>query len=614
MSKKKTEGGVEFPAEAFLVVPDSDTPSTWKLRIWESPEKKVTTAQLGRAAAALGPGFRGNKAQLSSAQRTAAIRKLRSLYRGLKVAPADMPSVLQAGASDVAFKRMKANAAKMMEAASAYLPEKLRDELQEDLEVLGEMTYYMTVFPAMQEGVLSFESVICAVDDALEVWHAAYHAQPGTEGHPYSCGPEIVATFPSAVVFQMEGKLYQLGYTIEGTAAILQGEHPTELTADFQVMRGEGIHEEAVKRIKSRRLPPGETHKPPQEMPPAHAAQESKPASLFETMPAGLLREAEIDQDERVLRGTTLITAESQNGPKGRRRYSDKALRQISAMAEGMPAYANHNPPDKAFAPRPVEQLIGRHRNVRFEENRKRVVSDLHILEHQAPWVFSLARDMADVVGNSVVSRGLVRMDGDVEVVEEIVAIRSGDLVSDPGATKGLFEHLEEWRGRQPHTEEDTDMKLTDIQEHLKADPASATALKEQLAGAELKQLAEDKAKLQAAHDKLKGELTEAQGKVQAYEAKAAEIAKQAKLDTVLGESDLSKKFAKNPKAITQEFKDLLLETSEDKWAKMIKDRVEILEGVTGSNPPKSDFKGTELGEGKITGDMLTRVSTALVG
>jgi len=54
-----------------------------------------------------------------------------------------------------------------------------------------------------------------------------------------------------------------------------------------------------------------------------------------------------------------------------------------------------------------------------------------------------LAETLGGVIGNSLVSRGGVRMEGDVEVVEEILLLRSADLVSDPATTKGLFEHRE---------------------------------------------------------------------------------------------------------------------------------------------------------------------------
>ena len=148
----------------------------------------------------------------------------------------------------------------------------------------------------------------------------------------------------------------------------------------------------------------------------------------------------QLDRTLNVLRGTTMIRAHSVNGGPGGRRYSERALRQIAAMAEGLSAYANHVAPDLAFKARDIRDLIGKHRNVRFDASRQAVVSDLHILEHQAPFVFSLAQGLGDVVGNSLVSRGAVRREGDTEIVDEIVAVRSADLVSDPATTRGLFE------------------------------------------------------------------------------------------------------------------------------------------------------------------------------
>lgn len=62
--KVKTEGGTDFPAAAYAYVPDPEKPSTWKLRLWEDPDKKVTAKQVGAAVAALGPGLRGKKVEI----------------------------------------------------------------------------------------------------------------------------------------------------------------------------------------------------------------------------------------------------------------------------------------------------------------------------------------------------------------------------------------------------------------------------------------------------------------------------------------------------------------------------------------------------------------------
>jgi len=88
----KTEDGEKYPASAYAYVPDADKSSSWKLRLWEDPEKKITRAQLGRAAAALSPGgFRGQKASIPTDDLPAVKRKIRGAYRKLGVEDEDIP-------------------------------------------------------------------------------------------------------------------------------------------------------------------------------------------------------------------------------------------------------------------------------------------------------------------------------------------------------------------------------------------------------------------------------------------------------------------------------------------------------------------------------------------
>lgn len=101
MAVKKTENGMEFPAEAYAYVPDASSPSSWKLRLWESPDKKATAAQVGRAVAALGKGFRGKKVEIPEADRAAVIAKVRAAWKathkGAKAA--DAPAALKEAAT-----------------------------------------------------------------------------------------------------------------------------------------------------------------------------------------------------------------------------------------------------------------------------------------------------------------------------------------------------------------------------------------------------------------------------------------------------------------------------------------------------------------------------------
>ncbi len=78
----RTEDGQEYPVGAFAYVPDPEKPSTWKLRVWEDPTKKVTAAQVGRAIAAFSPGgFRGQKVDIPADDRDKVKAKLRSLWK-----------------------------------------------------------------------------------------------------------------------------------------------------------------------------------------------------------------------------------------------------------------------------------------------------------------------------------------------------------------------------------------------------------------------------------------------------------------------------------------------------------------------------------------------------
>lgn len=91
----KREGGIDFPASDYAWVPNPALPSSWKLRLTESPGK-VTLAQLGKAAAALSTGgFRGQKAQIPSTALSAVKRRIRAEYRKMGVSDTSIPSSIR---------------------------------------------------------------------------------------------------------------------------------------------------------------------------------------------------------------------------------------------------------------------------------------------------------------------------------------------------------------------------------------------------------------------------------------------------------------------------------------------------------------------------------------
>ena len=102
-SVKKTEQGMEFPAEAYAYVPDPEQPSTWKLRLWESPEKGVTARQVGMAIAALGPGgFRGNRVEIPREDLPKVKARVRAAWKKVHpdADPEEIPAVIRESAHD----------------------------------------------------------------------------------------------------------------------------------------------------------------------------------------------------------------------------------------------------------------------------------------------------------------------------------------------------------------------------------------------------------------------------------------------------------------------------------------------------------------------------------
>ena len=77
--------GRQYPASAFLYVPDRSKPSTWKIRVKEyvGGNLKVTAKILGAAWAALGKGFRGQKAALPESVIATLKGRVRRLYKSI---------------------------------------------------------------------------------------------------------------------------------------------------------------------------------------------------------------------------------------------------------------------------------------------------------------------------------------------------------------------------------------------------------------------------------------------------------------------------------------------------------------------------------------------------
>lgn len=90
----KTEDGEVFPASDYAYVPDSEKPSTWKLRLTSTPGGKPDARIVGAALAALGPGYRGNKVEIPEADLVSVKNKVRAAWKELHP-DQEVPQVLK---------------------------------------------------------------------------------------------------------------------------------------------------------------------------------------------------------------------------------------------------------------------------------------------------------------------------------------------------------------------------------------------------------------------------------------------------------------------------------------------------------------------------------------
>jgi hypothetical protein len=454
---------------------------------------------------------------------------------------------------------------------------------------------YLNGFSAVSDGDLSFESVTTAVQAAVSKY------AKGEDGNVAQSPCTVVATFLGTCVYEHEGKLYQIDYRLEGTEAKLEGD-ATEVAAEFVTM---------PKTMSESRL-------------------------LIEARPAGVIKSDQINRSLNIIEGTVLITSQSSNGGKGGRRYSDHALRQIAEKADGLPAYLNHVAPDMAWKPRDARDLIGVHRNPRYLASEGKILTDLHVAPHQAPLVFGLAETLGGHIGNSLVSRGAVQMEGTTEVIVEMLDLRSADIVSDPATTKGLFESrvaagaplpddllgsliLELRESLLKPSPKEEDMDLVTILAHLKANPNDQAVLAENLgflakpAASKLQEsltavtvekdgLAAKVAVLETEKTKTEKALQEASVTLDGYKAKDALASKRAKIVTVIEAHDLGKQFGKVKGAVSDTFKTILEQAEETQWSAMLDDRFAALKGVPARTvPPTSGLKADDLMEGDDT-------------
>jgi hypothetical protein len=154
------------------------------------------------------------------------------------------------------------------------------------------------------------------------------------------------------------------------------------------------------------------------------------------------LTEAQLDSDERVIKGVVLIRA---GMSKNRRYYGEDVLKAAAPIFEAAKAYANH--PSKAETKdrpeRSIRDITGFYKNVIFENGAVR--ADRYFTRNQAGQdAWALAEDIisgrapASLAGLSINAVGTGKVDkfedGEALRVESITGALSIDDVSQPAA------------------------------------------------------------------------------------------------------------------------------------------------------------------------------------
>ncbi len=143
-----------------------------------------------------------------------------------------------------------------------------------------------------------------------------------------------------------------------------------------------------------------------------------------------------VDRQAGVIHGVKILGYESKNG----RSYAREAVAKAKSMYEGKQVNIDHPPENNPKQPRKLADRFGHLKNV--SEQTDGLYGDLHYIKSHAlaNQITEAAETMPHVLGLSHNSTGRVVNRGGKYLVEEIIGVRSVDLVGDPATNQSLFE------------------------------------------------------------------------------------------------------------------------------------------------------------------------------
>lgn len=169
--------------------------------------------------------------------------------------------------------------------------------------------------------------------------------------------------------------------------------------------------------------------------------------------------ESTVDRQGLRIQNVALLGRESRNG----RTYSDRAMDDAARLYEGARIYLDHPRRSEERETRSVRDLVGKVVSARVTGDRVR--GDVHLLDSQeGRRVLALAEQFPDLVGMSHRAKGRVARTNGQEIVEELTAVESVDLVTEPASTGGLRESVD--HGRRYDRERDLEEAATRLFGH----------------------------------------------------------------------------------------------------------------------------------------------------
>jgi len=147
---------------------------------------------------------------------------------------------------------------------------------------------------------------------------------------------------------------------------------------------------------------------------------------------------AKVDHEAGIIRNVKILGAVSENG----RRYTEGCMKSACGMYNGQHVNVDHCT-EMSTEPRGVMEQVGIIKDPKMGEGGG-IYADIHILmNHSAtPALMERAERFPNSFGLSHDANGNVNSDGEEDVVEEITAVNSVDIVSAPATNAGLFESV----------------------------------------------------------------------------------------------------------------------------------------------------------------------------